>query len=74
MLDVIRRLGTEEFPRLRIGIGMVPPQWDVADYVLSSFGSDERKEIEAAISTAARGLADWVCHGIDYCMNQYNGN
>jgi PTH1 family peptidyl-tRNA hydrolase len=71
--DVIRRLGTEEFSRLRIGIGAVPPQWDVADYVLSRFDEDERKEIDAAVSSAATSLEDWVRYGIDHCMNQYNG-
>jgi PTH1 family peptidyl-tRNA hydrolase len=74
LADIVRRLGTEEFARLRVGIGMVPPRWDVADYVLSRFKTSERKEIDVAISTATVGLADWVCHGIDYCMNQYNGN
>ena len=72
--DVIRRLGTEEFARLRIGIGGVPPQWDVADYVLSRFSGDDRKEIDVAITSAATSLADWVRYGIDHCMNQYNGN
>jgi len=72
--DIIRCLGTQEFPRLRIGIGMVPPQWDVADYVLSKFKTDERQEMQDAISNAARGLVDWVRYGIDYCMNEYNGN
>jgi PTH1 family peptidyl-tRNA hydrolase len=71
--DVIRCLGTEQFSRLRIGIGPVPPQWDVKDYVLSRFRGDERKEIDNAVSIAAKGLTDWVRHGIEYCMNQYNG-
>jgi PTH1 family peptidyl-tRNA hydrolase len=74
LADIIRRLASEEFPRLRIGIGMAPPEWDVADYVLSRFKAGEREQIEGAISAAARGLEDWVRYGIDYCMNEYNGN
>jgi PTH1 family peptidyl-tRNA hydrolase len=72
--DIIRRLGTDEFARLRIGIGAVPPQWNVADYVLSRFSGDERKEIDATITRAAASLSDWVRYGIGHCMNQYNGN
>jgi PTH1 family peptidyl-tRNA hydrolase len=72
--DVIRRLGTDEFARLRVGIGAVPPQWDVADYVLSRFGADEREVMAAAVDRAASAVVDWVAQGTDYCMNRYNGN
>ena len=71
--DIIQRLGTEEFPRLRIGIGTPPPQWDPADFVLSKFNAEERKAIDVAVATAAKALEDWVAHGTEYCMNQYNG-
>jgi PTH1 family peptidyl-tRNA hydrolase len=72
--DIINRLGTEEFSRLRIGIGTAPPRWDVADFVLSKFTREDRQEIDDAISRAATALADWVRLGIAYCMNQYNGS
>jgi PTH1 family peptidyl-tRNA hydrolase len=55
-----------------MGIGLPPPQWDAVDYVLSKFTTDERREIDGAISTAAKALEDWVSHGIDFCMNRYN--
>jgi peptidyl-tRNA hydrolase, PTH1 family len=71
--DIIHRLGTEEFPRLRIGIGTPPPHWDPADFVLSKFTAEERKAIDASIAAAACALQDWVTHGTEYCMNQYNG-
>lgn len=71
--DIIQRLGTEEFPRLRIGIGTPPPQWDPADFVLSKFTAEERKAIDGAVATAAQALRDWVAQGTEYCMNQYNG-
>jgi PTH1 family peptidyl-tRNA hydrolase len=72
--DIIRRLGTEEFARLRIGIGSPPPRWNVTDFVLARFTKEEQAEIEPAVSLAATALADWVERGIEYCMNQYNSN
>lgn len=72
LVDIIRRLGTEEFPRLRIGIGATPEGWDAADYVLSTFTREELPEIEQAIAQAANAAVDWACKGIQYSMNQYN--
>lgn len=70
--DIILRLGTEEFPRLRIGIGEPPPRWDAADYVLSKFKKEEIPEMEEAVRRAADAVAVWVDQGIDACMNQFN--
>jgi len=70
--DIIRRLGTEEFARLRIGIGSPPPQWDWADYVLSKFTEQEIPEIGQAVREAADAVAFWAHEGIERCMNQYN--
>jgi PTH1 family peptidyl-tRNA hydrolase len=72
--DIIRRLGTEEFARLRIGIGPLPPQWDMADYVLSKFGKDEEPVILDAVQEAAAAAIDWVRHGIAAAMNKYNAS
>ena len=55
--DIIRRLGTQEIARLRIGIGPVPPAWDAADFVLGKFNRSEQTVIEDAIVLAAAGLA-----------------
>ena len=49
-----------------------PPEWDVADYVLSKFKKDEQPEIDAALDRAAEGVAAWTKEGLDYCMTQYN--
>jgi PTH1 family peptidyl-tRNA hydrolase len=70
--DIVRRLGTEEFPRLRIGIGSPPDGWDGADYVLSKFAKEEIPEIEQAFVEAADAVAAWAREGIEFCMNQYN--
>lgn len=72
LADIIRRLGTEEFSRLRIGIGMPPERWDPADYVLARFAPTEVPAIEQAVATAADAVGDWVRQGIEYCMNRYN--
>lgn len=70
--DVIRRLGSEDIARLRIGIGQPPPERDVTGFVLSRFSPAERQEIQPALERAAEGAAAWVEHGIQHCMNQYN--
>lgn len=70
--DIIRRLGSDEVPRLRIGIGQPPPQWQWADYVLSKFGKDEVPEIELAVQRAADAVAVWATGGLSECMNRYN--
>lgn len=70
--DIVRRLGTEEFPRLRIGIGATPEGWDAADYVLGKFTREELPQIELAIQVAADAVVDWAREGIQFCMNRYN--
>lgn len=73
LADVIRRLGTQEVPRLRIGIGPVPPRWDAADFVLGKFTREEREQIDEAVRQAAQAVVHWVEQGIQSCMNRYNG-
>jgi peptidyl-tRNA hydrolase, PTH1 family len=70
--DIIRRIGSEEFPRLRIGIGSPPPGWDAADFVLSKFTKDDRAEMEVAVMRAADAVESWARNGIESCMNRYN--
>lgn len=70
--DIVRHLGTEAFPRLRIGIGSPPEAWDATDYVLGKFSDEELSRIEEAVRLAARAVGDWAHEGIEHCMNQYN--
>jgi PTH1 family peptidyl-tRNA hydrolase len=70
--DVIRRLGTEAVPRLRIGIGQPLPGRENTGHVLGRFSKDELAEIQAAIARAAQGIPQWVERGIRHCMNEYN--
>ena len=70
--DIIDKLQSEAFPRLRIGIGSPPEGWDAADFVLAKFAGDEVPEIERAVSRAADAAMDWVREGVEFCMNRYN--
>jgi peptidyl-tRNA hydrolase, PTH1 family len=70
--NIIERLGTEEFSRLRVGIGTAPQGRDWADYVLSKFTADELPLVRQAVESAADAVAVWAREGIEFCMNQYN--
>ncbi len=72
LADILNSLGTQEVPRLRIGVGELPDRWDAADFVLSRFTKDEQPTIELALDRAADAVGDWAGSGIEYCMNHYN--
>jgi len=61
-----------DVPRLRIGIGPVPEGWDPAKFVLSRFPAHDQQLVERVVTRAVEATLDWIEHGIDYCMNQYN--
>ncbi|MEZ6089667.1 MAG: aminoacyl-tRNA hydrolase [Pirellulaceae bacterium] len=71
--DIIRLLGTDAFPRLRIGIDAPPAGWEIPDYVLSKFRADEETYVEIMTDRAAQAAMDFVSHDVAYCMNAYNG-
>lgn len=70
--DIIQRLGSEEFSRLRVGIGAAPAGWDWANYVLSKFSTDELPDVRQAVESAADAVVVWAREGIEVCMNRYN--
>ena len=72
LADIIQRLGTEQFSRLRIGIGRPPGQMDATDYVLGKIRADEREPIEHAIVTAGDAVEVWIEEGIATAMNRFN--
>ena len=72
LADILRVLGTDKVPRLRIGIGSPPGQMDAADYVLMNFTEKERPDLEIVLKQAADVVACWMNKGIAEAMNQYN--
>jgi PTH1 family peptidyl-tRNA hydrolase len=72
LADVLAAMGSEQVPRLRVGIGGPPPRMEAADYVLGRFAAGESEAIEAAVGAAADAVEDWVFHGLTYVMDEYN--
>jgi len=70
--DVLAALGTEQVPRLRIGIGPRPEQIDAMSFVLQRFTPDEQAVVDEALQLGARAVEDWVRDGIACVMNRYN--
>ncbi|MDW8105902.1 MAG: aminoacyl-tRNA hydrolase [Armatimonadota bacterium] len=70
--SIIAALGTEAFPRVRIGIGQPPEGIDLADYVLSPPTPEERALLEAATQRAADACEAWLTEPIERVMNQFN--
>jgi PTH1 family peptidyl-tRNA hydrolase len=70
--SIIQSLGTESFPRLRIGIGRPPGQMDPADYVLQPFSAVQEEEMVFVRMKAADAIEAWLAQGIDAAMNQFN--
>jgi PTH1 family peptidyl-tRNA hydrolase len=70
--SVIERLGSQEFPRLRLGVGRGDGRRDLADHVLSKFEPGERAELETFIARAADAAEMFAVDGIGKVMNTYN--
>jgi peptidyl-tRNA hydrolase, PTH1 family len=71
MESIISRVGTSDFPRLRVGIGRPNPNADI-EHVLSNFEGDERILMDETFARAAEAIEVWVGQGIDKAMNAYN--
>lgn len=71
--SIIRTLGTEAFPRLRIGIGPVPGDVDFVDFVLDPFEADEGDRLQDVLARASEAVRFWLDTGnFDLCMSRYN--
>ncbi len=70
--SIISHLGTNEFPRIKIGVGDKPKGWDLADYVLSRFVPEEQVTVRDALKDASDAVKAILTDGIDAAMNQYN--
>jgi PTH1 family peptidyl-tRNA hydrolase len=74
MKNILYLSGSDQFPRIKIGVGKKPnPQWDLADWVLSHFSTDEMKLMDESTKNAAAAAALMVNDKIDEAMNRYNG-
>lgn len=72
LLSINQHLGTDQFPRLRIGIGRPPGNQDPADYVLHRFHPEEQQELEILLAESRDCILSFVDDGIENAMNQYN--
>ncbi|WP_435006490.1 aminoacyl-tRNA hydrolase [Tundrisphaera lichenicola] len=70
--DISAQLGSEDFARLRVGIGDRGPI-DASDFVLSRFRPAERSVVEDSLIVATQAVAVWVTQGVDAAMNRFNG-
>ena len=72
--DIIAHLGTDQFPRIRVGVGQKPhPDYDMADWVLGRFQGEDKKAVEAAVERAAGAVECLIEKGVDQAMSRYNG-
>jgi PTH1 family peptidyl-tRNA hydrolase len=71
--SIEQSLGTQNFARLRVGVGQPSEYQDAADYVLSRFKPGELATVEDAIARSAQAVMLWVREGIEACMNKTNG-
>jgi PTH1 family peptidyl-tRNA hydrolase len=70
--DVIQKLGTRDFPRLRLGIGRPPGRMDAAAYVLQDFPASDLLTLNEMLTRAADAALTWVDFGLETAMNRYN--
>ena len=72
--SIIQHLGTDQFPRVKIGVGEKPhPDYDMADWVLGKFTGEDLKTISQAIQRAGKAAECYIHDGPDQAMNRFNG-
>lgn len=70
--DIAKALGTQDFVRVRVGIGRPPGSQDAADFVLKPFSSTERKELDLLVALAADAVEDTVLHGLTAAQQRFH--
>ena len=71
--SIIQHLGSDQFPRIKVGVGEKPhPDYDLADWVLGKFVGEDKKTIEATVKTAADAVECIIADGCDKAMNKFN--
>lgn len=73
--SIIQELGSQSFPRVKIGIGSKPnPEYDLADWVLSTFSAQEEKALAVSLKNAADAALAIIDHGVPEAANRFNGS
>ena len=73
--SIISELGSQEFPRVKIGVGAKPhPEYDLADWVLSTFSAGEEKALSVSLENAAKSVLAIIDEGVPAAANRYNGS
>ncbi len=70
--SIISHLGTQEFPRIKVGVGDKPRGWDLADYVLSRYNDEEQPVIREALKNTSEAVKTILKDGMETAMNIYN--
>lgn len=70
--NIIAQTGTQNFMRVKVGVGEKPKGWDLADHVLGHFGTEDRERVEASIVDAVAAVEMILQGEIDQAMNDYN--
>ena len=71
--NIIQHLGTDQFPRVRVGVGQKPhPDYDLADWVLGKFLGEDKKVMDEAVKRAADAVECVLKEGADRAMNRFN--
>ncbi len=72
--SIIAEVGSQNFPRVKIGVGSKPnPEFDLADWVLSTFSAKEEKDLQFALNNAADAALCVIDHGVPESANRFNG-
>ncbi|MBM3123555.1 MAG: aminoacyl-tRNA hydrolase [Chloroflexi bacterium] len=72
MVSTIERLGTRDFPRLRMGIGRPPGRMDPKDYVLQDFSREQEEFLPVILDHAGEAALEFVLNGLNAAMNKHN--
>lgn len=70
--NIIAELGTDVFPRMKVGVGEKPKGWDLADYVLGRFSDEENEVMRRMLAKGSDACSDFILYGIQEAMNRYN--
>ena len=71
--DIIRHLGTQDFPRIRMGVGAAPhPDYDMADWVLSTFKNKDAEDMQDLAERVSKAVQCYITEGPDRAMNKFN--